>query len=201
MREKQSPVTPANPNRNAIYRPSNPNGVSSPILRNILIAVIIAIVITCIEVAVLWLTQPSRSLSGLLTIPLHTPLLVFVPLVIEAIVAFIVAQVIAMPLAISVHVRDAQKESEFYRKLYTPLNAWPALYATTVTYYQENPDPTIRNAGQNMSLPNLAQQRDSNLLLLGPPGAGKTLALYLYRYTLLQRRRDLIFGREKVPIY
>ena len=201
MREEQSPVTPANTSRNAIYRRSNPNNASSRMLRNVLIAMLIAVVITCIEIVVLWLTRPSYGLAALLSIPEHSPLLVFVPLVVEAIVVFIIAQAIAMPMAISAYIRDGQKEQELYRKLYTPLNAWPALYETSVTYYQENPDPTIHNAGQNMSLPNLAQQRDSHLLLLGPPGAGKTVALYLYWYSLLQRRRDLVSGREKVPIY
>src|SRR5947209_4615895 len=106
MREEQSPVTPANTSRNAIYRRSNPDGASSRILRNILIAIIIAVVITCIEIVVLWLARPSRNLASLLAIPVHDPLLVFVPLVVEAVVVFIVAQVIAMPRAVSAYVRE-----------------------------------------------------------------------------------------------
>ncbi len=201
MREEQSPLTPANTNRDTIYRRSNTNSAASRVIRNILLAILIAIIITCIEVVVLWLTGPSHSLASLLAIPGHSPLLVFVPFVAEVVVVFIVAQVIAMPRAISAYVREVQKEQELYRRLYTPLNSWPALYETSTTYYQENPDPTIHNARQNLSFPGLAQQRNAHLLLLGEPGAGKTVALYLYRYHLLQRRRELVSGREKVPIY
>src|SRR5690349_7739745 len=135
MREEQSPVTPASTSRNAIYRRSNSDGASSCVLRNILIAILIAVVITCIEVVVLWLARSPRNLASLLAIPGHSPLLVFVPLVVEAVVVFIVAQVIAIPRAISAYVREVQKEQEVYRKLYTPLNSWPALYETGVTYY------------------------------------------------------------------
>src|SRR5437868_2677584 len=112
MREEQAPVTHASTSRNPIYRRSRPSGASSRILRNILIAFLIAIVFTCFEVVVLWLTRPSRSLAALLAIPVHSPLLVFLPLVGEAIVVFIVAQVIAMPMAISAYIREVQKEQE-----------------------------------------------------------------------------------------
>src|SRR5438045_9715507 len=74
-----------------------------------------------------------------------------------------------------------------------------AMYDTPVTYYEHNPDPTVSNPGQSISvvsLPDLLrQQQDASLLLMGAPGAGKTLALRRCLFLYSQQRQD------KIPVY
>ena len=41
----------------------------------------------------------------------------------------------------------------------------------------------------------------SHQLILGVPGAGKSIMLYFYCYTLLRRSRPIIFVNDKIPIY
>ncbi len=166
----------------------------------------ITLLLTCIELAIVWMFNPfyvlgrdaSHRLSALAAIPTHHPLVLLVPLV-ELLGITLVAFVAMKPLAIKAYLRTVQKAQERYRKMYTSLTSMDAMYDTPVTYYEHNPDPTVSNPGQSISvvsLPDLLrQQQDASLLLMGAPGAGKSLALRRCLFLYSQQRQD------KIPVY
>ncbi len=214
MIEDQQPVAPTNASRDVIDQRSNQHIAWSRIPRNLLIGVGIAIVLTCIE-SVLWLVNPFHlfgsgmpdSFSAIWSISVHTPLLLFV-LFVQLIVACVVVLIADKPLALQRYVRDVQKEQERFRTLYTPLTSWPAIYETTLTRYQDSPDLSAPSHVHDFSMDEFAQELASVLadnlshqLILGAPGAGKTILLYFYQFLVLRQSRSLIFGRAKIPIY
>ena len=188
--------------------------VLSRVPRNMLLGVGIALLLACIEGA-LWILNPAHmfgsgtphNLSSFLANALHVPLLLI--LLLQLAVACILVQVTDKPLALLRYIRDVQKAQERYRTLYTPLASWPAIYETTITCYQGTPDPAVPRHAQNMSMPELAQDvgtspaaAQAHQLILGAPGAGKTILLYLYQYIALQSAWSLIFSRDKkIPAY
>jgi HEAT repeat protein len=183
---------------------------SSRVPRNIAIGVGIALLLTLIEGAV-WLLAFSgggtHNISTFLSSAAHTPLFLLV-LLLQLIAACILVQVTDRPLALLRYIREVQRAQEQYRALNTPINSWPAVYETTITYVQDSPDPSVPGQVQSMSLFELAQHLaptsaagQAHQLILGAPGAGKTMLLRSYQYMALQQGRALIAGRDKIPIY
>ncbi len=214
MAQDRHPIAPVNTTRNVMVRRLKHRNASSRVPRNILIGVGIAIILTCIEGA-LWILNPSHvfgggithSLSTLLPVAAHTLLFLLV-LILQLIAACILVQITDKPLALRRYIRDVQKAQEQYRALYTPIAAWPAMYETAITYFQDSPDPAVPGQVKSMSVLELARDlapghavTPSHQLILGALGSGKTMLLYLYRYLALQQTRALIFGRAKVPVY
>ncbi len=213
MIEEQHPVAPTNTNKDALIQATD-HLASSRIPRNILIGVGIAIVLTCIE-SVLWLLNPlhlfgsstPHSISTLLSILGHTPLVLLI-LFLQVIIVCILVQIADRPLSLLRYIRDVQKAQEKYRTLYTPLASWNEIYETSITRYQDTPDLSTPRHVQNISMMELAHDvrvphpgTPSHQLILGEPGAGKTIFLYVYRYMALRQPRSLIFGHDKIPIY
>jgi len=183
---------------------------SSRVPRNIAIGVGIALILALIEGAV-WLLAFSgggtHNISMFLSSAAHTPLFLFV-LLLQLIAACILVQVTDRPLALLRYIREVQRAQEQYRAFYTPVNSWPAVYETTIMYVQDSPDPSVPGQAQSMSMFELAQHLaptsaagQAHQLILGAPGAGKTMLLRLYQYVALQQGRTLIAGRAKIPIY
>ena len=183
---------------------------SSRVPRNIAIGVGIALILALIEGAV-WLLAFSgggtHNISMFLSSAAHTPLFLFV-LLLQLIAACILVQVTDRPLALLRYIREVQRAQEQYRAFYTPVNSWPAVYETTVMYVQDSPDPSVPGQEQSMSMFELAQHLaptsaagQAHQLILGAPGAGKTMLLRLYQYVALQQGRGLIAGRAKIPIF
>ena len=208
--EEQRLVTPTDMGRDIKQR----RNYMTRLLRNILIGVGIAIVLTCIEVG-FWIFNPlhvfgsssPHTFSTLLSNFAHTPLL-WLLLLIQVIAACTLMFFIDKPLALRRYIRDVQKELERYRALYTPLTSWSAMYETSYTSYQDTPDLSTPGKVQHLSAFELAQELNnssggdqSHQLLLGTSGAGKTVMLHYYLYTLLARSRSIIFGRDKIPLY
>src|SRR6266702_5333439 len=200
MLQVQQPVKPAS-SSTALRRRS----LSSRLFRCIFVGVAITLLLTCIELAVVWMFNPfyvlgrdaSHRLSALAATPTHHPLLLLVPLV-ELLGITLLAFVAMKPLAIMAYLRTVQKAQERYRKIYTSLTSMDAMYDTPVAYYEHNPDPTVSNPGQSISvvsLPDLLRQQDASLLLMGAPGAGKSLALRRCLFLYSQQRQD------KIPVY
>ncbi len=213
MIEEQHPVAPTNTNKDTLIQATD-HLASSRIPRNILIGVGIAIVLTCIEGA-LWILNPfhlfgsgtPHSISTLLSIPVHTPLVLLI-LLLQVIIVYILVQIADRPLSLLRYIRDVQKAQEQYRTLYTPLASWKEIYETSITRYQDTPDLSTPGQVQNISMMELAHDMEvphpgtpSHQLILGEPGAGKTIFLYVYRYMALRQPRSLVFGHDKIPIY
>ena len=174
----------------------------------LLIGVGIALILIGVE-CILWILNPAHifggesqhNLSMLLAILAHTPLLLLIPLL-ELIVICTLAQLAYKPLLIRSYIRKVQRSVEHYRKLYTPLPNWNAIYKTSVTVFQDTPDPSAsKNQPRNITIGDLPQQHYTHLLLLGPQGTGKTTALHMHQHISLQKRSALMFGRNTLPIY
>jgi len=213
MIEEQHSVAPTNSNKDTLTQATD-HLASSRIPGNILIGVGIAIVLTCIEGA-LWILNPfhlfgsgtPHSISTLLSIPLHTPLVLLI-LLLQVIIVYILVQISDRPLSLLRYIRGVQKAQEQYRTLYTPLASWDEVYGTSITYYHNTPDLSTPGQVQNISMIELARDigvphpgTPSHQLILGEPGAGKTIFLYVYRYMALRQPRSLVFGHDKIPIY
>ena len=212
--EDQHLVFPTDTGGNINHHRSHRRVALSRLLRNILIGVGITILLTSIEGA-LWIFNPfhlfgsdiSRNISTLLSDLAHTPLLWLI-LLLQVSIVCVLVQFTDKPLALRRYIRDVQKAQERYRALYTPLTSWPAIYETSLTCYQDTPDPSTPGKVQHVSMLELAQDlghssaaAQSHQLILGVPGAGKSVILYYYRFTVLRRFRSLIFGSDKIPIY
>src|SRR2546421_7572522 len=180
MLQVQQSVNPAS-SSTALRRRS----LSSRLFRCIFVGVAITLLLTCIELAVVWIFNPfyllgrntTHSFSALSAIATHHLLLLLVPIV-ELLGITLVAFLAMKPLAIRAYLRAVQKAQERYRKMYTFLTSMDDIYDMPVTYYKHRPDSTIVNSGQSISildLPDLSgQQQDTSLLLMGPPGVGKS---------------------------
>src|SRR5713101_1728698 len=210
MAEDRHPVAPTEIGRNVMARRSNRRSASSRVPRNMAIGVGIALILALIEGAV-WLLAFSgggtHNISTFLSSAAHTPLFLFV-LLLQLIAACILVQVTDRPLALLRYIREVQRAQEQYRAFYTPVNSWPAVYETTIMYVQDSPDPAVPGQAQSMSMFELAQHLaptsaagQAHQLILGAPGAGKTMLLRLYQYVALQQGRGLIAGRAKIPIF
>src|SRR6266550_2065407 len=214
MMEDQRLVTPTDMGRDINEHRSKRHVILTRFLRNILVGVGIAILLTCIE-GVFWIFNPlhlfgsgsSHNLSTLLSNLAHTPLLMLF-LLLQVITVCALMFFIDKPLALRRYVRDVQKAQERYRALYTPLTSWSAIYETSLTCYQDAPDLSTPGKAQHISMLELAQELvgssrvvRSHQLILGAPGAGKSVMLYFYWFTALRRSRSIILGRDKIPIY
>src|SRR5216683_4625852 len=210
MAEDRHAVAPTEIGRNVMARRSNRRSASSRVPRNIAIGVGIALILALIEGAV-WLLAFSgggtHNISTFLSSAAHTPLFLFV-LLLQLIAACTLVQVTDRPLALLRYIREVRRAQEQYRAFYTPVNSWPAVYETTIMYVQDSPDPAVPGQVQSMSMFELAQHLaptsaagQAHQLILGAPGAGKTMLLRLYQYVALQQGRTLIAGRAKIPIF
>ena len=182
------------------------------LLRAGLIGLGSALAVVLIEILV-WIINPlrifggtSHSLPALASLLAHSPLALLIPLL-EIAVAITLALLLTRPLALRRYCRAAWQAGEHYRAVYTSLPNWLALYETTVSYYQYTPDPTHPVLVRERSLLDLVRgspfgtEPRSHLVVLGEAGSGKTTTLYCYQFHALQQRRNILFGREKIPIY
>src|SRR5258708_7724895 len=210
MVEDRHHVAPTETGSTVMARRSNHRSASSRVPRNMAIGVGIVLILALIEGAV-WLLAFSgggtHNISTFLSSAAHTPLFLFV-LLLQLMAACILVQVTDRPLALLRYIREVQRAQEQYRAFYTPANSWPAVYETTIMYVQDSPDPSVPGQVQSMSMSELAQHLaptsaagQAHQLILGAPGAGKTMLLRLYQYVALQQGRALIAGRAKIPIF
>ena len=204
MMTKQHPVSVANPRGVRTYR-----FVSSRLFTSLLVGMVLTLLLTCIELAIIWFFNPanilgsdsSRRLSALVALPLHMPLLLLVP-VFELGVLSLTAYLAAKPLAILAYLRAIQKAQDEYRSTYTRLDSLTHIYNTPVTFYEYTPDPQVVNQGQSLTLLELVKQpQNTSLLIEGAAGSGKTIAVRQYRYFAAQERRSLLHGQNKIPVF
>jgi HEAT repeat protein len=196
MAKDARPLQPQMTRQEVNHRPPYQHSVSTGALRAGLIGAGIALVLTGVEVLV-WVIV-AHSL----------PVFLWYALIIQVVVCVLLALALNRPLALSRYARDVARATERYRSLYTPLSDWLTLYMTSITCYQHSPDPAIPERAQELSLLDLVRPGNQflvdpqeHLVVLGETGAGKTTALYFFQFMALLRRRSVIFGRQKIPIY
>lgn len=180
------------------------------VLRHLATGLGIVLLLTILE-AILWISNPghlfgnsSHVLAAFLLLPLQEPFLLFIPLV-ELAGGFWLSWIIAQPLALLAYLKAVQQAQEAYRARYTPLQSWSYPYDISVLYALDDPDPTMPRQTRSLSVLELietvAGATSPHLLLLGEPGAGKTMFLHEYLSSMTQRRRQAAFGRIRLPLF
>ncbi len=180
------------------------------VLRHLATGLGVALLLTILE-AVLWISNPgqlfglsSHTLAVFLLLPLQTPLLLFVPLLELAGGAWL-SWLIAQPLALLAYLKAVRQAQETYRVRSTPLQAWSYPYDIPILYALDDPDPTLPRQTRSLSVPELIETvvgaHSPHLLLLGEPGAGKTMFLHELLSSIAQRRRQVAAGRIRLPLF
>ncbi len=178
------------------YLPPYQHVASTGALRAALIGAGIALALTGVE-SLVWIIVTHRL-----------PAFWWLLLVAQVVIVSLLALAMNRPLALSRYAREVGRATERYRAVYTPLSDWLTLYTTSITCYQHSPDPAIPEREQELSLLDLVRPGNQflvdpqeHLALSGATGAGKTTILYFFQFMALLRRRSVIFGRQKIPIY
>jgi len=187
--QQQQPITPTVVQRGITSSPSR-----LPIA--LVLAFAGTLLLTLLEAALTALINPLH-LAGLLAAVTHTPLVFIIP-VIEFTLLVVVVLLGSMPLAIYRYLHDVRAAQEQYKQLYTPLTALTNIRQTPDVTTQRTTGPVIE---ERIAILDLVQQQDTDQLILGVPGAGKTTALRVYQYSASEHPRDLVFTRKRVPIY
>src|SRR5581483_7544166 len=157
------------------------------LLSSVLIGLCITLIFTLLEIGILWLLNPlhltgntQQRFSAMLALPAHSPQWLLLPLG-ELAVASLAAAVAARPLALMAYLRDVHQAQEEYHKLYTPLTALANIRKTAEVTQEDITTPTIYMREEQVSILDLVQQQDTHMLILGVPGAGKTMALRVFQ--------------------
>ncbi len=160
------------------------------------IALLGTLLLTVLEALLLVFINPAH-LAGLLALPAQAPQVFIVP-VIEFVLLVLAVRLGSMPLAIYRYLQDVRAAQEQYYQLYTPL--------TALTNIRQTPGPNDSGAvssviEERVAILNLVQQQDTDQLILGVPGAGKTTALRVYQYSASEHPWQLVFRRNRIPVY
>src|SRR5581483_267872 len=177
------------------------------LLSSVLIGLGITLILTLLEIGILWLLNPlhltgntQQRFSAMLALPAHSPQWLLLPLG-ELAVASLAAAVAARPLALMAYVHDVHQAQEEYHKLYTPLTALANIRKTAEVTQEDITTPTIYMREEQVSILDLVQQQDTHMLILGVPGAGKTMALRVFQYNASQKPFSLAMARGRIPVY
>ncbi|GHO45487.1 hypothetical protein KSX_36500 [Ktedonospora formicarum] len=168
------------------------------------IALVGTVVVGMILIVILWLLNPlqqgsSERLTGIFSLMAHSPL-IFVSLCLLFLTLFLVSLFGTRIYALLRYLREAGREHRRVQRLYTPLEAMANIRPTAEQNHHEVTAPTIAVQREPVSILKLLEQHRSHQLILGVPGAGKTMALRVYQYRAVAQPLRLIVRREYIPI-
>ena len=196
MAKDARPIEPQQMKQEVRHRPPYQHVASTGAVRAVLVGAGVALALTGIE-SLVWIIVTHRL-----------PAFWWILLIAQVVIVALLALALNRPLALSRYAREVVRATERYRAVYTPLSDWLTLYTTGITCYQHSPDPAIPERVEELSLLDLVRPGNQflvdpqeHLALLGATGAGKTTMLYFFQFMALLRRRSVIFGRQKIPIY
>ncbi len=163
---------------------------------------ILTVSVLLIGTLVVWLLNPLHLLGTLvqrllevLALPVHLPLLllgIFLFWLLTTCAAFFIARPLAV-LAYVKHVHEAQAEAH---NRYIPLQIPCQVRSAAPSNAMNDADQE-----QQSTLLALLEQENSHQVILGEPGAGKTLALSAYQYVLSQQPWRRVLSRQRIPVY
>lgn len=113
------------------------------------------------------------------------------------VLAFLVAWITARPLAIFAFLREVRQEMRQFYKIYTPLSTLKNHYETPIDFHAQ--DETRQE--HSVTISSLIRNVRKSLLILGLPGAGKTISLRAFEYEALKEGLSLLLSRKRIPIY
>ncbi len=180
------------------------------LLRSILIGVVCTLLLTLLTIAVVVLLNPfgvvgkvgtfPLRFSATLALPSSAPATLLLPageLLLFSLLAFFGAR----PFALWRYLRAAHQAQQEYSAIYTPLMALPTIRQTAALYLDEDETPLLDSQEQRVSLLDLIGQQDTHQLILGVPGAGKTMALRMFQYNASQNPQGSLFSNARIPVY
>src|ERR1051326_5258042 len=127
---------------------------------------------------------------------LHAPIVALLALF-DLVPACLIAWAIARPLAIFAFLREVQQEMRQFYKIYTPLSTLKNHYETPIDYHTQDE----AHQESSVTISSLIRNLHQSLLILGLPGAGKTISLRAFEYEALKERLVLVFGNQRIPVY
>ncbi len=202
MQREQRFVIPTRVQRDMIQGP-----LPRRFLTSLLVGAGVTLLLSLLELVIVLLLNPWHILSSgtnrvaiLLMLPVHAPQLLFVPLG-ELLVVSFVLLFSAKTISLMLYLRRVHAAQEEYHKLYTPLTALANLRRAAEPYQEYATAPTVYTQEQQISMLALVQQQDAHQMILGVPGAGKTMALRVYQYIASQRPFSLLLSRGRIPVY
>ncbi|GER89441.1 hypothetical protein KDW_36030 [Dictyobacter vulcani] len=107
---------------------------------------------------------------------------------------------LSRPLAIMRYLRAVHAAQQTYHALYTPLTALTNIRQTADLGQIADPHGAVQRDEQ-VSILHLVENQRGHLLILGVPGAGKTMALRVYQYISSQKTFGLAMSRARIPVY
>lgn len=212
MRQEQQLTTMNTTQRKHTIKHTIPKRSSTHLLSSILIGIGITLLLMIIEAGIVLLFNPAHLLgdttqrvSALLLLPLHIPL-VLVFLVVELIIIVGLLLLARRPFAVYRYLHIVRDTQEEYHKLYTPLTALTnireSLDTTTAPDAQAGQtSPTVAIEEERISILDLVQKSDAHQMILGVPGAGKTIALRVYQYIASRHTWRILLRRGRIPVY
>jgi HEAT repeat protein len=157
----------------------------------LIIGCVVMLILTLIEALILALINPlsildntHNRLSALLSLPVHSPIYLLLPLG-ELLFVSTSTFFAVKPLAIYNYMRVIHHEQLTSNNLYLPISV----------------PVNISLVRQQTSLVDVLQQRNAHLFLTGDPGSGKTLALCVYLYQLSQPSLAFALSPTRIPVY
>ncbi len=204
MIQEQGLVTPTR-----LRKDTTQQALSQRLLWSLLIGVGIVLILTLLQVCVLWafnpfhiVSQTANRLAAILALPVQSPSTLTVPLV-ELVVAFVAVLLTAKPIELAAYLNDVHLAQRQYHKLYTPLTALANLRQSSETLQPvvALSTPAIQVQEEQISILDLVKQQDTHQMILGGPGAGKTMALRVYQYEASRQSVSLMLSRNRIPVY
>ena len=175
--------------------------LSSSLISAVLVGCVSTLLLTVLQVCVLWLLNPlhfagstSEILVSVLVLPWHVPLLLLVPLL-EILVVAVIVLLVAEPLAVARYLHMVRATQKSAYQTYMPLTTMHVETRGSVPVEPQDTTTPLPYTEQAVALPKLIQQHSTHQFILGDAGAGKTLALRVYQYLMAQR------SSEKIPVY
>ncbi len=167
--------------------------LSRRLLASLLLAIGITLVLVLLELGSLFLFSPVHAF--VFPFPLFVDLLIFL---LEFALVFVGALLTVKPLALIAYLRTVQRVQEYYNQVYIPLKSITSIRKAS-EQNQPRPDGTLQE--EHVPILHLVERQDIHQLIVGMPGAGKTMALCVYQYLTSQKPLSLLGASGKIPVY
>src|SRR6266487_4342050 len=188
------------------YTAPQQNG-AVPLRISLLLGTGLTVIFVLLEAGLLLLLNPFRALgdgsnrfSSLLGLPLHVPAVLLV-LPVQFLLFALCAFLLVKPGALIFYLRRARRAQEPYARTYMQLETSANTRRVPDEHEQDAGTSAVSKLEERVSLLDLVQCEDTHQLILGAPGSGKTTALRVYQYRILQQPLDAVFKRNRIPVY
>jgi FOG: HEAT repeat len=127
----------------------------------------------------------------------------FILLIIIGLIEFLLFSIVAFfahrPFTLYRYLRSVHLTQRKYHDLYTPLTALTNFRKTAGAELNDTAKSVKRE--EHLSILDLVSRQEAHQLILGVPGAGKTMALRVYQFLCSQRPLHLALVGSKVPVF